>query len=158
MAYYPDLSVYTYSLPGGTPTTLNVGWLDKNHAYPQAEVPNGFAERLWHFCWNSVLQTRGLHECAFCPPTEHYVLERCGVEEQRLGSAEIRIFGQNGVIYAAPDLIYHYVVRHQYCPPAEFIQAVLDGPLPGSLAYKECAMRYDWFEDAQWWWEYREKK
>ncbi len=32
----------------------------------------------------------------------------------------------------APTLIYHYVVDHQYCPPEEFIEAVLTGPVPGS--------------------------
>ena len=29
------------------------------------------------------------------------------------------------VIYAAPDLIYHYVKEHRYLPPTDFINAVL---------------------------------
>lgn len=153
MAYYPDLSLYSYSRSGSSPTTLNVGWLDKSHAYPQAEVPDGFVERLWRFCWNSVLQMRGLHACDFCPIGDEYVVEQRGDEERRLGSAQIRVFGQNNVIYAAPDMVYHYVVRHHYCPPAEFIQAVLDGPLPDSLAYEECAKGYNWLEEAQLFWE-----
>jgi hypothetical protein len=43
-----------------------------------------------------------------------------------LGSAEIWVpaLGQ-AVIYAAPDLIYHYVKEHRYLPPADFINAVL---------------------------------
>ena len=40
------------------------------------------------------------------------------------GSAEIRVRGANRV-YAAPELVYHYVVAHQYKPPREFIEAVL---------------------------------
>ena len=29
------------------------------------------------------------------------------------------------MIYAAPNLIYHYVKEHRYLPPMEFINAVL---------------------------------
>lgn len=52
----------------------------------------------------------------------------------RVGSAEIRVFYQ-GKTYAAPNLLYHYVVEHHYQPPSEFIEAVLHGDLPGSRAY-----------------------
>ena len=48
---------------------------------------------------------------------------RRGDEELRLGSAEIRVFGREEGTYAAPDLIYHYVVDHHYLPPEEFIKA-----------------------------------
>jgi len=48
------------------------------------------------------------------------------------------------VVYAAPDLIYHYVVEHHYCPPDEFIQAVLEGPLPGSLEYEALKKEKGW--------------
>ncbi len=44
--------------------------------------------------------------------------------------------GQDGTVYAAPDLIYHYVVAHHYRPPDEFIQAVMETPLPGSQEYE----------------------
>ncbi|BCU78007.1 hypothetical protein [Luteolibacter sp. LG18] len=44
--------------------------------------------------------------------------------EQSFGSAEIRVRGADGVVYGAPDLIYHYVVAHDYLPPAAFIEAV----------------------------------
>lgn len=157
MAYYPDLSLYIYSSLGNGPTTLNVGWLDKGHLYPQAEVPDNFAERLWRFCCKPVLPTRGLHECDFCPIADKYIVEQYNTEERKLGSAQIRVFGQNDIIYAAPDMIYHYVVRHQYCPPAEFIQAVLKGPLPDTPAYKERAMGQDWFVGAERFWKLREE-
>jgi hypothetical protein len=42
-----------------------------------------------------------------------------------LGSAEIRVPGSGGRIYAAPDLIYHYVEAHGYRPPDEFVEAVM---------------------------------
>jgi hypothetical protein len=54
---------------------------------------------------------------------------------ERGGSAEIRVVGV-GRVYAAPDLIGHYVEAHGYCPPEEFIAAVLGGPEPGSAVWR----------------------
>ena len=41
-----------------------------------------------------------------------------------LGSAEIRVKGINGKIYAAPNLIYHYIKDCGYLPPREFLDAL----------------------------------
>lgn len=46
-----------------------------------------------------------------------------------LGSAEIRVKAKDGRIYAAPNLIYHYVAEHDYDPPKEFIEALLQRSL-----------------------------
>jgi hypothetical protein len=40
-----------------------------------------------------------------------------------LGDAEIRVPGE-GKAYACPTLIYHYIVKHGYLPPDEFLEAV----------------------------------
>ena len=45
--------------------------------------------------------------------------------ETFLGSAEIRVQGKEGKVYAAPTLIYHYVAAHDYDPPQEFVEALL---------------------------------
>ena len=42
--------------------------------------------------------------------------------------------------YVAPTMIGHYIRRHGYCPPVEFIAAVLDGPHPGSAEWFELAI------------------
>ena len=41
------------------------------------------------------------------------------------------------ILYAAPNLIFHYVRDHAYKPPQEFIDAVLTGPAPDSAAYQD---------------------
>jgi hypothetical protein len=56
-------------------------------------------------------------------------------EELLLGSAEIRVFGKGELIYAAPNLIYHYVSVHCYKPPEEFLQALEEGPSPPGSEY-----------------------
>jgi hypothetical protein len=59
---------------------------------------------------------------------------RRGDEQLTIGSAEIRVFGQR--IYAAPTLIYHYVLEHHYQPPNDFVRGLLDGPRPPSDEYR----------------------
>jgi hypothetical protein len=58
-----------------------------------------------------------------------------------LGSAEIRVFSNEGRIYAAPNLLFHYVCEHHYRPPKEFVQALRTGPRPPSQAYFDALMR-----------------
>lgn len=143
--YYPDLSSYSDEVisPKEDFPTLCVGWLARTHPYTQGEMPVRFVEQLWIFCCNSVLYTLGSHKCPFCRGSFYGALARRGEEELRLGSAEIRVLGK-GVVYAAPNLIYHYVVEHHYCPPEEFIQAVLEGPLPGSPEYEAFKKARGW--------------
>ncbi len=139
--YFPDLSPndfgnayigYEYERFG----TVNVGWLDKKHTYVQGKTSDEFQTRLLEFCAYPVVRTRGFHECEFCESSiSQPICVQMGDRKIGLGSAEIRVF-YNGRVYAAPNLIYHYVVEHQYKPPDEFIEAVLQGSLPNSLAYK----------------------
>ncbi|MBQ3665050.1 MAG: hypothetical protein II919_02960 [Lachnospiraceae bacterium] len=47
------------------------------------------------------------------------------------------MLGKNGLVYAAPDLVIHYIINHQYLPPKEFIDAVMNGPKPGGEEYRD---------------------
>lgn len=142
--YYTDLSLYRYLQSTEDPPQLNVGWLDRDHAYPQGEAPEGFLDRLWAFCCEQVNLTRGVHKCELCSEPTFGVRVQRGDEECWLGSAEIRVFGREAGTYAAPNLIYHYVVDHHYLPPEEFIRAVLEGPLPDSPEYLARAGEFEW--------------
>jgi hypothetical protein len=131
--YIPDLSNYQVL---SEPPCLTVGWLGESQPYPQGVPPSLFIDRLWEFCKVPVHGTLGIHDCELCqPPITIYRVERAG-EIAFLGTAEIRVFGSEAKVYAAPTLIYHYVLDHQYLPPEEFIQAVLAGPLPSSAEYQ----------------------
>jgi hypothetical protein len=39
-------------------------------------------------------------------------------------------------------MIAHYVESHRYAPPAEFIAAIMGGPLPGTLEYVNAVAPY----------------
>jgi hypothetical protein len=142
--YYQDLTPYQYIFVEKDSPTLNIGWLDSPHEYPQGQVSKLFLERLWLFCQSPVNQTRGFHECEFCAEPSFGVQLEQGDEQLWLGSAEIRVFALDGTAYAAPNMIYHYIVDHHYLPPAEFVQAVVEGPLPDTPEYLECAECYEW--------------
>lgn len=105
---------------------LAVGWLRGGMAFETGEAPAPFLARLLPFCQppHTVCATPAARPCPLCrqliPP---------------YGQAEIRVIGELD-IYAAPDLIYHYVTVHQYLPPPEFVEAVLHGPAPQTAEHR----------------------
>lgn len=130
MTWFPDLSRYSYM--EAEPLILNIGWLDAGSPFGTGEVDPEFVARLTELCKMGVKRTRGLHRCNLCPesvfdgawppapnrtesPTGDYIV----------GGAEIRVSGPDGTVYAAPDLIIHYVTEHRYKPPDPFIAAVI---------------------------------
>lgn len=141
MTYYPDLTRYEYFArdePSDT-AALNIGWLDETQPYVIGHTPQEFKDRLFEFCLDkyTVHIARGFHACQFCKLSydqwfeEHEFKYGENAHWMSIGDGEIRVLGKSA-IYAAPTLIYHYVVEHQYQPPKEFIEAVLTGPAPGS--------------------------
>ena len=144
MSFFSDLSAYTYKQSGTHDGTVNIGWLDVSEPYTQGSVPSEFVERLWWFCRSRVVQTRGCHICNLCPRRRVGPLKVTrGEDVLTLGSAEIRVFGFSKRIYAAPNLLFHYVTEHNYRPPDEFIDAVLHGPVPGSEEYQSLLVQLD---------------
>jgi len=132
--YYPDLSLYGYL--ARERNTLNIGWLDSAHTYVQGDVPEQFIQRLKAFLKIPLRDnTLGGHRCELC--------------NNVVWTGEIRVLGQGETAYAAPTMIYHYVVDHHYAPPEEFIQAVLTSPLPDSEEYRLRAQAHPWGEDLE---------
>jgi hypothetical protein len=137
MAYFEDLSPYAYfRYPPSDRETKNVGWLEIKHDFRKAAPTAETLDVLWEYCKISVEQTRGIHACELCPSGDSRRAERKG-ENLTLGSSEIRVFGRDRVVYAAPTLIFHYVSVHHYEPPEEFSRALSDGPRPPSPEYFE---------------------
>lgn len=64
---------------------------------------------------------RGFHRCEFCSDDQIFA-NKNGVARM-LGSAEVWLPGE-GVLYAAPNLIVHYIGVHGYQPPDEYIRAI----------------------------------
>lgn len=115
MTYFPDLTEHTYTTFPRRSGVLNVGWLGRSHPFLAGDSPDSFKVALKSLCESPILLHRGFHQCELCEPGEQFQ-----------GNGQIRIEDQNGQIYSAPTMIYHYVTAHSYRPPEEFIEAVLN--------------------------------
>jgi hypothetical protein len=128
MAFYEDLSPYNYH--HHSKKELNIGWLQIDQPFPIGEVPIGFMERL-NLYLNSdftLFHYMGDHDCEFC-------------DKRESACCEIRVVSNEGIAYAAPELIRHYIEVHNYLPTQEFIDAVMSGPSPGSDEYNNIVKR-----------------
>ncbi|MFN0130191.1 MAG: hypothetical protein ACKV19_26300 [Verrucomicrobiales bacterium] len=124
--YFEDLSHYSYGLPRPLEDVINIGWLDVSHDFPTGLVPNALNHRLRFWLGRATVnRIRGYHECNICGLLER---QRVQVNGQTflLGAAEIWIPTESGRVFAAPDLLLHYIEGHAYKPPDEFIAAALD--------------------------------
>ena len=135
--FYPDLSPYCYDeLDEGDEegVALNVGWLTLSESFVSASAPPGLLERLRLLSETPVNLTRGEHLCEFCvselrspdvgPRSDAEVIAKLR-ERNGFGNGEIRVEGDEDVVFYAPTLIVHYVEMHKYCPPPAFINAVM---------------------------------
>jgi len=147
MAYFEDLTPYRYIESGMAPETYNVGWLDQARAFSTCEPQKEDIDALWGFCQISVATTRGIHECNLCKQGFSSIQKYLS-KSILLGSSEIRVISGQGRIYAASNLIFHYVSEHNYSPPAEFVAALRTGLNPESNEYlaQLRAMGVDWRE------------
>ncbi len=145
MSYFSDFSKYSYHPNGIRPRTYNIGWcvgpriykirwFDGKTEFRRQTAPEYILQTLWDFCKVSVVQMRGMHVCDLCDEKKPIIVQR-NQERLLLGSAEIRVFSNLGDIYAAPNLIYHYVLIHEYKLPDKFVEALTEGVRPPSQEY-----------------------
>lgn len=127
MAWFDDLSPCDYF--GDAPGLLAVGWLEAGYAYARGPVSRRCRERLEELlaaAWQGSISL-GVYRCQLCPPL------RDG--EPFIGGYRNLFVPGDGVVYAAPELVRHYINDHAYAPPRVFQQAVIDCPGMGSPEY-----------------------
>jgi hypothetical protein len=140
MAHLPDGAPYDLTYGPPEDGLVAIGWLDPDQGFERGPVPPEFTAELRRLCEAGVNRTRGFHACPMCPlppspqiPKPRMVASAMGDGEYIVGSAEIRVEGEDGTRYAAPDMIVHYVDAHGYRPPEAFIAAVLRGGPAGPM-------------------------
>jgi hypothetical protein len=149
MTYYKDLTDYAYFARHEPlrPMPRNIGWLSIDMPYDKGDTSQEFKDRLLEFCRDEFIVhiARGFHACEFCNLSDWYSTQSNAYGEQAhwasIGDGEIRVLGKTAV-YAAPALVYHYVVEHGYKPPDEFVDAVLSGARPGSEEHLALLSKY----------------
>jgi hypothetical protein len=122
--YFADLTLCSY---GGVreQNGLTVGWLDKLHGFPRGPVPTGFVERLAEICIRPAVKHMGCHVCEFCDPRPD-MTDQIDREAGSRSSTVIRVVGRDGSVYFSPAMICHYITRHSYQPPEDFVRAVME--------------------------------
>lgn len=122
--HLPDLSRVEADPVVGVPWTA-VGWLERGHPYSQGEVAADFFEKLDALArdpWNGSFSA-GVHPCSLCR-----------FKQGPRGHRQIYLPSLDA-LFVCPELIVHYVVAHEYCPPIEFQRAVVACPPMRSMAY-----------------------
>ncbi len=124
MATYADFSEYVYR-PTDEPM-VNIGWLGRELTFPQGPVAADVVKGLLILAINQENLMRGVHDCDFCD--EVSPIEMASERSDKpiwLGMGELHVTGSDGTKYSAPSLVIHYIVAHNYRPPAVFQDAVL---------------------------------
>ena len=127
MAHFEDRGTTTQIACG--PHVRAVGWLSRDQPFPTGAEPHApFLGRLRRLCerWSDGIVVLGWPVAAGA-----HTCDLCG---QFRASGNIGVPAR-GVLFVAPEMVAHYVERHQYLPPSEFVAAVLVAPEPGSPAY-----------------------
>jgi len=128
MSYFKDLTEYQYY--GYNPKLFNIGWLDNSsNDYPKGETSQEFKDKLKKYLDYPQNKMRGYYNCPFCINVFS--------NKETMSDCEIWIVGKDNKVYSSPQLIVHYIEKHNYLPPTEFIDAVLNGPLPNSKEYND---------------------
>ncbi len=148
--WYPDLVPCGYwrRSDGEFIETLAIGWLEAGRDYARGSVPAEVTERLKDYakkCWQPGYFL-GFHECSL-PATktsrtrttlelDEWIQVSIPDSDPCGHNGTLNIFiPYKGIIYSAPEMIYHYITEHGYAPPAIFCEAVLNAPEPGSDAH-----------------------
>ena len=120
-----------------------IGWLASDKPFLSGEVPEKFFERLCRLLqnsWSPGPATAGCHRCELCrftggPETSYYK----GMQFSGWSSSFLYVPGLD-CLYLSPVSVAHYIDAHNYCPPEEFIQAVLNCPPMRSVAYLKAVL------------------
>ncbi len=104
---------------------VNVGWLGRDQPFSTGDVPEDLRTALLELARDPKNIMRGLHDCELCGEESPIMVPFPRARRGRvaLGTGEIHV-EQDGTIYSAPTLIIHYVDKHHYRPPEDFLQAV----------------------------------
>lgn len=125
MTTYEDLSPYVYEPTDPSVTTLNVGWLGRASSFDTGSVDEQVRAALVLLAADhDVNLMRGMHDCELCD-RESPIREPLNDRVVALGCSEIHVTADDGVVYAAPTLVIHYIDEHGYLPPQAFTDAVV---------------------------------
>jgi hypothetical protein len=127
MSFFADMGCK--SLVASGDHVRAIGWLHPDHTYTKGEVPAQFLARLKEFAARSGDSARALYFGAF---GGFHTCEFCG-QAHGIGNLGVP---SGDLLFVAPEMVVHYIEQHGYKPPAEFVAAVFQSPLPDTEEYQ----------------------
>lgn len=130
---------------------IYIGWLDSTYKFKQKKNQD-FLFLLWNYYKYKINICRGFHRCNYCGIFNNYIFNKkvptikYNNEIIQVGFYDIIILDKEERIYIAPSLIFHYIEKHNYYPPKEFINAVYNGIDPSSYKYCQLLKKYKYIE------------
>ena len=97
-----------------------VGYLNIDEEYQKGPVSQNFINKL-RIVWDSggCAMSLGHHDCEFCINEGNYETKATCNSEKTI------IDNENHIQYKFPEMIFHYIEKHGYQPPEEFVLFVL---------------------------------
>jgi hypothetical protein len=119
-----------YYLKTPVDSVKNIGWLDSNRKYSVGKVAPDFLPKLGSIIIGTAkcnAQVNRMRSTSPCRLSDCDIQEiECHGSKECLGASEVWVpLGDNGMFYAAPSMVYHYIEEHDYLPPEGFISAVM---------------------------------
>lgn len=97
-----------------------VGYLDITEEYSKGPVSQNFINKLRRiFDTGLVLASMGHHDCEFCIDEGNYETKATSSSEKILRDED------NKIEYKFPKMIFHYIEKHGYQPPEDFVLFVM---------------------------------
>ena len=125
-----EIPVYVFGvgelwLPEGLPLYA-IGWIEET-GFATGDIPGECVDALVAAYPDKIVSdgTRGWHTCTFCEVLEPGIKWN-GEEFSVKGYGHYLVRYENAV-YMAPALLLHYILDHNYLPPKEFTDAVING-------------------------------
>jgi hypothetical protein len=105
---------------------IAVGWLERP-GFATGPVPNDCIEALAAAHAIRIISdgSRGIHVCTLCGEATPQMQWR-DQSIQLMGHGHYLVRAEKSV-YMAPELLLHYIGKHDYCPPQEFVRATIHG-------------------------------
>lgn len=119
--YIKDGSSIDYDAKKEIDGRFSFGWLeneipDENKGWPDTKLRQKVLEQIHNHKDDIVIFHFGMHECSICP-------SKNGMGEWN-GSYIITF---NNISFRCPTAIIHYIETHDYRPPDDAIEAILNG-------------------------------
>lgn len=98
-----------------------VGYLEITEEYPKGIVSQNFINKL-HQIWDAGLLLGSLG---------HHICEFCG--QATSSSEKVLRDKKNKIEYMFPEMIFHYIEKHDYQPPEDFVLFILTTVFYGEM-------------------------